>query len=141
MYTVTTNPLHMRAMLRTYGKQLIFSRRLNKLMHGMRLAQGEDRSPLDREIKRQQMVERVAREILDNLLVTGAESPIVDEIRKELEQALGAEFIFEYPFMEQDLQIFRMSQSGPVRLDMGEANRVLSRLWDITLSTVDRTML
>lgn len=138
---MTTNPLQMRAMLQTYGKQLVFSRRLNKLMRGMRLAQGEERSPLDREIKRQQMVERVAREILDNLLVTGAESPIVDEIRMELEQALGAEFIFEYPFMEQNLQIIRVTESGPVRLDMGEANRVLSKLWDITLSKVDRTML
>lgn len=138
---MTTNPLHMRTMLQTYGKQLVFSRRLNKLMRGMRLAQGEERSPLDREIKRQQMIERVAREILDNLLVTGAESPIVDEVRQELEQAFGTEFIFEYPFMEQDLQIFKMTESGPVRLDKGEANSVLSKLWDITLSTVDRTML
>jgi hypothetical protein len=138
---VTTNPLHVRTMLQTYGKQLMHTRRLNKLMRGMRLAQGEAISPLDREIKRQQMIERVAREILDNLLVTGAENPIVDEIRVELQLALGAEFIFEHPFMEQDLQIFRSTSSGPVRLESGEANRVLSKLWDITLAKIDRTML
>lgn len=138
---MTTNPLHVRTMLQTYGKQLVHTRRLNKLMHGMRLAQGEASSPLDREIKRQQMIERIAREILDNLLVTGAENPVVDEIRAELERTLGAEFIFEYPFMEQDLQIFRNTSSGPVRLESAEANRVLSKLWDITLSKIDRTML
>lgn len=138
---MTTNPLHVRTILQTYGKQLVHTRRLNKLMHGMRLAQGEVSSPLDREIKRQQMIERVAREILDNLLVTGAENPIVDEIRTELEHTLGAEFIFEHPFMEQNLQIFRNTSSGPVRLENAEANRVLSKLWDITLSKIDRTML
>jgi len=128
-------------MLQTYGKQLVFSRRLDKLTRSMRLVRGEELSPLDREIRRQQMIERVAREILDNLLVTGADIPIVEDIRKDLDQAMGAEFFFEYPFMEQDLQIFRVTQSGPVRLDPGETNRVLSKLWDITLSKVDRTML
>jgi hypothetical protein len=127
-------------MLHEYGRQLVNARRLARYKRSLRLAGMDPETRNAREAKRRLLVERVSREIVDNLLVTGAENPIVDEIVSDLENRYACRFIFEYPFMEQDLQIFRETGDGPKKLTADETSEVLSNLWDITLKKVDETM-
>ncbi|WP_029898441.1 DVU0524 family FlgM-associated protein [Desulfohalovibrio reitneri] len=135
------NPYQVKHMLRTYGKQLVNARRLARFQRQMRGAPVDDQISISREAKRRALVEKVAREIIDNLLVAGAENPVVDEIRQELERRFEHRLVFEYPFMEQELQIFKETEDGPVRLGPGEMQDVLSELWGLTIEKVDETML
>ena len=91
--------------------------------------------------RRRHMVERVSREIIDNLLVAGAQTPVVQDIVGELEAQFDSRFLFEYAFMECDLQVFRHTSGGPKRLAGDEAREVLDALWRITTSKVNTTML
>ncbi len=135
------NPYQIRTMLRTYGKQLVNARRLARFQRLMRV-DGET-SAISREARRSVLVEKVAKEIIDNLLVAGAENPLVDEIRAELEERFGGRLLFEYPFMEQDLQILRETGDGEnaTPLPPEEMADVLAALWEITTQKVDQTML
>jgi hypothetical protein len=128
-------------MLSRYDKQLVNARRLARYRRSLQLAGNGDEARLAREAKRRMLVDRVAREVIDNLLVTGVDNPIVNEIVDDLEESVGSKLVFEYPFMEQDLQIFRETKEGPKKLTPEETDRVLSRLWDLTIQKVDETML
>jgi hypothetical protein len=88
------------------------------------------------------MIERVAREIMENLIFSGSENPIVLEVRKRLSEEVGEDLIFRYPPAEQDFQIFRTGGQGfETELAPGEKQAVMGRLWEVTLRTVDATML
>lgn len=128
-------------MLRTYSRQLVTARRLARIHRIMRAGWPDDEVRSQKEARRRQLVERVAREIIDNLLVTGAENPVAGEIKTELERRYGAEFFFEFPFMEQDLQIFRRSDGQLTRLTPEEVQEVLGSLWLVALDKVDETMI
>ena len=104
-------------------------------------ASEEAAMPTADDDRRNQLVERVAREIIDNLLVIGAQTPVVQEIADELESTFDSRFLFEYGFMECDLQVFRHTTSGTEKLEGDEAREVLDALWRITVSKVDKTML
>mgnify|MGYP001169820250 CR=1 FL=1 len=135
-----TNPYSVRAMLRTYGKQLVTGRRLARYLRGARGPDAADDAGL-RSARRRALVEKVAREIIDNLLVAGEENPLVEEIKETLNERFRARLLFEYPFLEQELQIFRETPGGVQELTPSEMNEVLVALWDITTQKVDETML
>lgn len=135
-----TNPYSVRAMLRTYGKQLATGRRLARYLRGSRGPDATDGTGL-RDARRRALVEKVAREIIDNLLVAGEENPLVEEIRETLNERFGTRLLFEYPFLEQELHIFRETPQGVQELTPAEMNEVLVILWDITTKKIDETML
>ncbi len=93
------------------------------------------------QMRRARMVEHVAREMLENLLFTGTDSPIVNEFRQELEEALGARFSFHYLPGVADVQIIREDADGKRELAPEEREETLRLLWKITLAKVDATML
>ena len=135
------NPLQVRNMLRTYGRQLTRARRLARFRHALALAGAEDEVAISKAAKRRSMVERIAREIVENLLVSGSENPVVLEIKKRLDTEFKQKFEFQYPPSELDMRIFRETEQGPGEVSAGEKNRILARLWEITLDKVDDTML
>ncbi len=132
---------YVRNMLLHYDKQLVTARRLARYRRSKQSAESAEALAITRETKRKQMVERVAKEIIENLLIVGSANPIVDEIREDLQREFNERFIFEYPIMEQDLLIYRETPDGPVELDSQDKMQVLNKLWTITLDKVDTTML
>jgi hypothetical protein len=135
-------------MLRIYGKQLTSARRLVRLDRAVAPdgpgAQGSrDREDTARELKRKELVERISREIVDNLLVTGSDSPVVEDIQRELERELKTKLLFRYPLPERDMHIhiFKCTPFGEVEVSGQEREAILSKLWRITLAKVDETML
>ncbi len=136
-----SRPDHVHFMLRTYGKQLTSARRLARFRRALQLARGQDPEALPREVRRRQLVERVSREIIENLIVEGSENPVVKDIQAELEFEIGSPLVFEYPLDGSDLQILRYTAEGPQAMGPDETNRVMGRLWEITYAKVDETML
>ena len=129
---------YFRNRLLQYDRQLVTARRLARLKAELR-----DQMPvsISAETKRRAMVEHVARELLDNLLFTGSDNPVVREVRQELNRTLHGEYSFRYPPGEVDVRIFREEPEGSRELTSEERKNILAALWEITLSKVDATML
>ena len=128
-------------MLLNYDKQLVTARRLARYRRSL-MAGREDQLPeIPHEVKRRQLVERVAREVIENLIIVGGENPVVDDIKLSLEKEFQEDFYFEYPLTGQDLQIFRETPEGPQEIVDDEKMHILGRLWSLTLDKVDETML
>lgn len=135
-----TQSFYTRQMLLQYGRQLVAARRLAR--YDRMLGRGGDRDPTSAEIKRKAMVERVAREIVENLIFSGSDNHIVREVQERLIAELGEELVFRYPPADLDFKIFRIDEDGREKeLSASEKQAVMARLWDITLRTVDATML
>nr|WP_203529296.1 DVU0524 family FlgM-associated protein [Pseudodesulfovibrio sp. JC047] len=126
-------------MLRTYGKQLTNAKRLARFRQTM--DDGEPQKDLSRQAKRRELVERIAHEIIENLIVNSDPPPVVKAILAQLEQELGHRYFFEYSLEGGDVQIFEETYRGSQGLDEMERDEVMRRLWEITLSKVDDTML
>ena len=134
------NSYYMQHMLLQYGRQLTTARRLARHKHAMRLAQGVDDGPSP-EQKRMGMVSRITREIIENMLLTGSDNPVVQEVKDRLNQELGEEFTFSYPPGELDMRIFRQSDAGFVEVSADEKVTIMAKLWAIAQETVDASML
>ena len=132
-------PFYVRNMLLGYDKQLVTARRLARYHRSLGKGLGDDAEA--KEAKRRHLVERVAREIVENLLMSGSESPIVQDIRQNLERDFGHELLFEYPIMEQDLQVFKQTSAGPEEVAPQEKMQIMNHLWKLTLDKVNETML
>ena len=131
-----------RNMLRTYGKQATTARRLARYRRMLRAAGAEDEVTISREAKRRELVQRVAAEIVENLIVAGSENPVVADIKEQLEEEYGGSLIYAYPPEEQDLQIFAVDEQGrPVEIVGEHKADFLRRLWEVALEKVDETML
>ncbi|MDL2216234.1 hypothetical protein LJB81_00705 [Desulfovibrio sp. OttesenSCG-928-M14] len=137
---MNTQSFYTRQMLLRYSRQLVTARRIAR--YDRLLGRSVPAGSHEAETKRKDLIERVAREIMENLIFSGSDNPIVREVRDRLDQEMGEELIFRYPPAEQDIQIFRKNETGhEVELPRGEKQTVMGRLWDVTLQTVDATML
>ena len=133
-------PFYVRNMLLQYDRQLVTGRRLTRYRRLMR-GDADGEAVIPREVKRKQLVERVSREIVENLLMSSSETEIVRQVREQLESDMGYEILFEYPIMEQDLEVFKKGEFGPEEVSAQEKMQIMNRLWKITLDKVDETML
>lgn len=107
----------------------------------MRLAGGFAPEPSPEE-KRRLMVRRVTSEIVENLLLTGSDNPVVTEVKERLNEALGEEIMFRFPPGELDMLLFRHGENGQEEeLGIEEKGKVMGLLWHIAEQTVDDTML
>jgi alkanesulfonate monooxygenase SsuD/methylene tetrahydromethanopterin reductase-like flavin-dependent oxidoreductase (luciferase family) len=139
---LTAIPYQVSAMLRTYGRQVTTARRLARYRRSLRAAGAEDEVRISREAKRRELVGRVAAEIVENCIVAGSDTPIVEEIKAELEEELGFPLIFAYPPEDQEMRIFRHEPGlDPAPIDGEEKVAIMRRLWELALEKVDETML
>lgn len=130
---------NVRTMLRTYGKQLTSAKRLARFRQALGMSQPMD--DVTKQAKRRELVERISREVIENLVVNSTHSPVVAAILDQLEAEFDQEFLFDYPVDGTDVQVLRETQHGPQEIQGSERNKVMRRLWEITLSKVDQTML
>ncbi len=128
-------------MLRTYGKQLSSAKRLARFRRALRISESQDAVTISRQARRREMVEKISREIIENLIVSGTENPVVTDIVDQLEMDFGERYFFEYPLDGGDVQILKETPDGVVDLPPADKAQVMNRLWEITLDKVDATML
>ena len=136
---MTTHTFYTRQMLMQYGRQLVASRRLAR--YDYLLGRGQSRDKESAMAKRKGIIERVAREIMENLIFSGSDNPTVQEVKERLTRELGEVLIFRYPPAEQDFKIFRTRNGEEKELSETEKQRTMALLWELTLRTVDETML
>jgi hypothetical protein len=134
-------PLNVRLMLRTYGKQLTSAKRLARFKRALALSSGQDMVSISREGRRRELVERISQEVIENLLVNGQNNPVVSRVREALEQDLGEQVLFDYPLDGGEIQLLRQTPDGPQEIASEEKTRIMRRLWEITTDNVDATML
>jgi hypothetical protein len=128
-------------MLLQYGRQLVSSRKLIRYRELLGQGGGLGESPPAPEEQRKFMVERITREVVDNLIFAGSENPVVLEVRDRLDTELGENFVFQYPPGETDFRIFRKKDEKLEEIVADERHMVMAKLWDITRKTVAETML
>lgn len=136
---MTIKSFYIRNMLLGYDKQLTTARRLARYRRSLGLSGEEEQIP--REVKRKQLVERVAREIVENLIISGSDNPIVTDIKEILELSFNERLYFDFPPTESELSIYRETEAGPQEVSDEEKGKILNRLWAITLDKVNETML
>lgn len=135
------NPAEVRNMLRTYGKQLTSAKRLARFRRALQRSESQDTVTISREARRRELIEKISREIIENLIVSGNENPVVSDILEQLELDFGTRYLFEYPLDGSDVQILQETEEGVFDLPREEKSQVMNRLWEITLDKVDQTML
>ena len=132
---------YMQHMLLQYGRQLMTARRLARHRQAMRLAEGFAPEPSAEE-KRKLMVSRVTSEIVENLLLTGSDNPVVQEVKDRLNDTLGEKIFFRYPPGELDMLVFRKNADGSEsEVSFEEKGKIMGLLWHIAENTVNETML
>lgn len=134
-------PVNVRLMLRTYGKQLTSAKRLARFKRALMLSGAQDMVSISREAKRRELVERISQEVIENLLVNGQENPVTGKVLEALEEDLGEKVLFDYPLDGGEVQILRQTPEGPEEVLPEEKMRIMRKLWEITLGKVDDTML
>lgn len=139
---MSNRPFYFRNMLLQYDRQLVTARRLSRYKQALKLARGDNgEDSIPPEVKRRAMVERITREVMENLLLSGSDNPIVQEIKTQLDSEMGETLIFKYPPTELDLQIFKESPEGIMEVTPAEKMVIMDKLWHITLDKVNDTML
>ena len=138
---VEDKSFYTRNMIHQYDRQLINGRRIARFRHNMYGSDAIDEDPAAKLAKRKLLVERVAKEIVENVLLAGAENSIVKEVRQRLEAELGSKFTFNFPPSGLGLEIFRETPDGSVPVLRDDKARFLDRLWAITIERVNATML
>ncbi|MDR3177017.1 MAG: hypothetical protein LBU06_10875 [Desulfovibrio sp.] len=137
---MNTDTFYTRRMLLRYSRQLVAARRLAR--YDRLVGREETVDNAVRKARRRTLIERVAREIMESLIFSGVENSVVREVRGRLSAELGEELVFRYPPDDPDFKIFRPGTGGgETELAPGEKQAVMGRLWDVTLKTVDATML
>ncbi|MFO8031097.1 MAG: DVU0524 family FlgM-associated protein [Desulfohalobiaceae bacterium] len=130
----TKNP-KLQSVLRSYDRQLNKTRHLARVEHAL---QGEAGSRDQGISKRERLVQNISQEIVNNLLTSKSQNPVVQEIKTELELEFDTTFCFEFLPKENRVSIRKENQQ---EADLQEQEQILHRLWTITRNKVDQTML
>lgn len=134
-------PAQVNRMLKTYGRQLSNAKRLARFRRALMLSKSQDEIDISRQARRRELVQRISKEIIENLIVSGTENPMVQDILDQLEQETGRKYLFEYPLDGRDVQILYETEEGPREVTGEETVHTMRRLWEITLARVEATML
>ncbi|SDB44819.1 hypothetical protein SAMN05660653_02156 [Desulfonatronum thiosulfatophilum] len=138
---MTIKPFQVQNMLRHYGQHLDQGRRMARYRMLLQRASPEDVVNLSQDGRRKQLVEKIAAEIMDSLMVSGSSNPVVLEIKEELEREFGFGMEFRYLPLEPELQILRKEGEELTEVVGEEKQTILQRFWRITLAKVNETML
>jgi len=138
---VTVNPFLVKTVVRTYDQHQDTGRRIARFKKYLDRAGQGDSVSISKEAKRRQMVEKVAHEIVDNLIGSDSANPVVREIKQQLSDEFGQELVFRYPSDGSGLQILKNTEDGVAELTNGEKDAFMRRLWEVSVSKVNETML
>ncbi|MEZ0576191.1 DVU0524 family FlgM-associated protein [Halodesulfovibrio aestuarii] len=147
---MTVQSFYVQNMLRKYQKQMVSARHISRAddsARNLHITNNDDEIQLSDmnqrvvDARRQGLVERVAREVYENLLFAGSNNPIVEEIKAQLEVDLGFAVLFRNPFPNFSLQIYKETDLGPIKVTSDEKEEIMIKLWAISLDKVNATML
>ena len=138
---MTINPFLVKSVVRTYDQHQDTGRRIARFQKYMDRAGQGDSVSISKEAKRKQLVEKVAREIVVNLIGSDSSNPVVKDIKEQLSKEFGDDVVFRYPSDGGGLQVLKNTESGVAELTNGEKDAFMQRLWEVAMTKVNETML
>lgn len=138
---MTINPFLVKSVVRTYDQHQDTGRRIARFQKYMDRAGQGDSVSISKEAKRKQLVEKVAQEIVDNLIGSDSSNPVVKDIKEQLSKEFGDDVVFRYPSDGGGLQVLKNTESGVAELTNGEKDAFMQRLWEVAMTKVNETML
>ena len=138
---MTIQPFKVQNMLRVYDQHLDQGRRMARYRMLLQRTSPGDVVSLSSDARRKQLVEKIATEIMDSLMVSGSNNPVVQDIKRELQREFGFEMEFRYLPLEPEMQILRKKGEDMIDITGEEKTTILERFWRITLDKVNETML
>lgn len=139
---MTINPFLIKTVNSTYSRQLETARRLSRLGQYLKRSGQTDAITISREAKRLQLVDKVSREIVHNLIGTNSKNPVVQAIRQQLCAEFRSELSFTYSPDGEGLYILKKDEKKKtVKLPAEEKEKIIARMWEITKEKVNETML
>jgi len=138
---MTINNYTIQNMLRTYDEQMNTGRRIKRLNRYLRRYSKKGTNLISNEDRRKQMVEKVAAEVIENLLTSKSDNPMVKEIKKKMEEKLQSRLVFFYPPNGDEMQILKGDPKDSTQLTEKEREKLMHILWETTIKTVNETML
>ncbi len=128
-----------RAMLHSYEQQLQAARKMARYTVRKRLAAGLDPDDPNPGEKRHAFTSQISQELFDSLMFYPNASPVVEDIREELAQALNRKVEFTYPPGD-TLRIAVREENGLRRLNENEQAAARAALKRITHTKVGNTL-
>ena len=135
------NSCMLRNMMRSYDRQIGNGQRIERVKKYLTpLSQTEDSVTISKDARRNELIERVSREIVDNLLGSESSNPVVQEIKQQINEEYSSELLFSYSMNDTRLQIMQRHSEGTTQLTDEDRDNVLARIRKITQEKVDKTM-
>ena len=130
-------------MMRSYDRQIDNGQRLERIQkHLAPLLTPKDKQKDGQgRTKRDQLVQQISREIIDNLLGSGSTNPIVQEIKDEIDREFPEKLFFSYGISDNELNILRSTPQGVTVLSPEDRAKVMTRIKEITLDKVSKTLI
>ncbi len=140
---IMTTPSHLlRNRMRSYDRQIGQGQRLARIKKYISpLLEDKKNNKESEQTKRDKLVEQVSQEIIDNLIGSGSTTPIVLEIKEELEREFPEKLFFSYGIEDNELSITRVQGNTNTHLSQEERDKVMARVRDITREKVSNTMI
>ncbi|GAB6887912.1 hypothetical protein JCM13304A_14100 [Desulfothermus okinawensis JCM 13304] len=131
-----TTPKIINAIQRYYVQQNR-SKRIILLKNDLTRELSEDKVSLSKDGKRKELISRLTKEVVNNLILAKNQPEIVEEIKQELENEYGHKLLFKFNPKEKSLTV-RREDKRP--LSDEEQENLLKRIWDITYNKLNSVL-
>ncbi len=135
---MSASSIRVQKMLQTYGRHLTSAKRLARFRQALL---GEKKNHKAQDARRKEWVQKIATEIIENIIVKGSQNPLILEIMDALEKQFDAKIMLEYSLNTEEIIILKTTNENSVELQGQERQEVMQSLWELTLAKVDATML
>lgn len=105
------------------------SKRIALLKNTLRFEVSEDKVSLSEDGRRKELISRLTKEIVNNLIIAKNHPKIVQEITRELENEYEHRFVFKFDPKEKSLTVRREDKK---ELTEREQEEIIKKLRDIT---------
>ncbi len=124
--------------LQQYHHQLTRSKRILAIKKSLGIdTESEDQVSLSQEGIKRELIAKLSKEIVNNLLTAKKQPRLVKEIKQELEKEFDKKLLFEFNPKEKSIRVRREDKE---ELDVIEQEKIIKRLWDLTYNKINSTL-
>jgi len=123
--------------IQKYHIQQSRSKRIWALKNLLTPQLSEDKVSLSEKGKRKELISRLTKEVVNNLINAKNQPEIVQEIKQELEHEYGHKLFFKFDPKEKSLTVRREDKR---QLSETEQEELIKKLWDITYKKLNSVL-
>ena len=123
--------------IQKYHIQQNRSKRIWALKNILTRQLSEDKVSLSEQGKRKELISRLTKEVVNNLISAKNQPEIVQEIKQELEDEYGHKLVFKFDPKEKSLTVRREDKR---QLSETEQEELIKKLWNITYKKLNSVL-